>query len=105
MRSICAGRVKYMSASTRLDAGAPARHTLARQQVEAYERDGFLFPLPVFTADEAAGWAMEIARLPTPELQHHPVPWVQKSYLLLPVLDQLIRDERLTGLVASILGE
>jgi non-heme Fe2+,alpha-ketoglutarate-dependent halogenase len=94
-----------MSALTPLDADAPARPTLARQQVEAYERDGFLFPLPVFTADEAAGWATEIARLPTPELQRHPVPWVQKSYLFLPVLDRLMRDERLTGRVASILGD
>src|SRR6266446_6811136 len=94
-----------MSLTTPLDAGAPARHALARAQVEAYERDGFLFPLPVFTADEAAGWATEIARLPTPALQHHPVPWVQKSYLFLPVLDRLMRDERLTGRVASILGD
>jgi non-heme Fe2+,alpha-ketoglutarate-dependent halogenase len=93
-----------MSASMPLVAGVPARHALVRQQVEAYERDGFLFPLPVFTAEEAAGWATEIAHLPTAELQRHPVPWVQKSYLFLPVLDRLMRDERLTGPVASILG-
>jgi len=35
----------------------------------------------------------------------HPVPWTQKAYLLLPSLDALIRDARLTGPVASILGE
>jgi non-haem Fe2+, alpha-ketoglutarate-dependent halogenase len=94
-----------MSASMPLDTGAPARHALAAAQVEAYERDGFLFPLPVFTAEEAAARAAEIAGLPTPELQRHPVPWVQKSYLFLPTLDRLMRDERLTGRVASILGD
>src|SRR5258708_871025 len=94
-----------MSLSMPPDAGEPTRHRLARKQLEPYERDGFLFPLPVFTPTEAAGWAAEIARLPTPELQRHPVPWAQKSYLFLPVLDRLMRDERLTGQVASILGD
>jgi non-heme Fe2+,alpha-ketoglutarate-dependent halogenase len=94
-----------MSASMPLDAVAPASHALTRAQVESYDRDGFLFPLPVFTATEAAGWAAEIAHLPTPELQRHTVPWVQKSYLFLPALDRLLRDDRLTGLVAGILGE
>lgn len=93
-----------MSAATPLDAGAPVRHALARREVEAYERDGFLFPVRVFTTDEANGWATEIVKLPTPELQRHPVPWVQKSYLFLPILDRLMRDERLTDRVASILG-
>jgi non-haem Fe2+, alpha-ketoglutarate-dependent halogenase len=94
-----------MSASMLLDAGKEVHHLLTPQQVEAYERDGFLFPLPVFTDQEAADWAVEIARLPTSELQQHPVPWRQKSYLFLPMLDRLMRDERLTGPVASILGE
>lgn len=94
-----------MSASMPPKAAAPASHALSRTEVDSYDRDGFLFPLPVFTAAEAAGWAAEIARLPTPELQNHAVPWVQKSYLFLPALDRLLRDERLTGRVASILGE
>src|SRR6266702_4345752 len=94
-----------MSASMPLDAATPARHALTREQVEAYDRDGFLFPLPVFTAAEASGWAAEIAKLPTAELVRHPAPWVQKSYLFLPSLDQLMRDERLTGRVTSILGD
>jgi non-heme Fe2+,alpha-ketoglutarate-dependent halogenase len=78
---------------------------LPAERVAAYERDGFLFPLPLFRAEEAAAWAAEVSRLPTPELQGHPAPWVQKSYLLLPSLDALVRDPRLTGAVASILGE
>ncbi len=94
-----------MSASMPLDAATPARHALTREQVEAFDRDGFLFPLPVFTTAEASGWAAEIAKLPTAELVRHPAPWVQKSYLFLPSLDQLMRDERLAGRVTSILGD
>ena len=78
---------------------------LSADRVAAYERDGFLFPLPIFTAEEAAGWAAEVARLPGAALAGHPAPWVQKSYLLLPSLDALLRDPRLTAPVASILGD
>ena len=67
-----------MSASMPLDAAAPAGHALTDAQVDSYDRDGFLFPLPVFTATEAAGWAAEIARLPTPELQRRCL--FQKDY-------------------------
>jgi len=77
---------------------------LSAEQVAAYERDGFLFPLRLFTEAEATAWAEEVSRLPTPALERHPAPWVQKSYLLLPSLDALVRDPRLTGAVASILG-
>jgi ectoine hydroxylase-related dioxygenase (phytanoyl-CoA dioxygenase family) len=78
---------------------------LPSTSVEAYRRDGFLFPLDVFTPREAAGWTAEIAMLPTPALEAHPAPWLQKAYLLLPALDALMRDARLTGPVAAILGE
>src|SRR5882757_6657643 len=94
-----------MSVSMPLDAATGTGHALTGEQVDSYDRDGFLFPLPIFTAAEASGWAVEIAKLPTPELQRHNVPWVQKSYLFLPALDRLMRDERLTGRVASILGD
>src|SRR5438552_1590402 len=79
--------------------------SLAPEQVAAYRRDGFLFPLRIFSAAEASNRAAEVSRLPTPELQRHPAPWRQKCYLLLPSLDALIRDPRLTTAVASILGD
>jgi hypothetical protein len=83
----------------------PKPAALAPDRVAAYHRDGFLFPLPVFSAAEAAGWAAEVARLPGPGLEGHQAPWVQKSYLLLPALDALLRDPRLTDRVAAILGD
>jgi non-haem Fe2+, alpha-ketoglutarate-dependent halogenase len=78
---------------------------LPQAAVDSYGRDGFYFPIDVFSAAEAASWAREIAALPTPALAAHRAPWVQKAYLLLPSLDALMRDPRLTGPVASILGD
>lgn len=77
---------------------------LRPDEIGAYRRDGFLFPVDAFTPAEAAGWAAEIAALPTPALAAHAAPWVQKAYLLLPALDALLRDPRLTDAVAAILG-
>ena len=80
-------------------------HGLPSASAETYRRDGFLFPIDAFTAQEAARWEAEITALPSPELRAHPAPWLQKAYLLLPSLDALMRDPRLTGPVAAILGE
>ena len=78
---------------------------LTRDAVARYHRDGFLFPLDVFTPDEAAGWATEAGDLSVDGLPDHGAPWKQKSYLLLPSLDALVRDRRLTDAVAAVLGE
>lgn len=74
-------------------------------QVAAYRRDGFLFPLPVLSAAQAARLADEVLAFVDRGPGRHPVPWTQKAYLLLPSLDALVRDARLTDAVASILGE
>lgn len=77
---------------------------LSDAQIEQFQRDGFLFPVPVFTEPEAAAWADEILHLAAVGVVGHPVPWNQKSYLLLPSLDRLLRDRRLTDRVAAVLG-
>lgn len=82
----------------------PAAPALHDDQVARFERDGFLFPLPVFGEQEAASWAGELLDLAANGVPDHPVPWNQKSYLLLPTLDRLLRDRRLTDRVAAILG-
>lgn len=78
---------------------------LSPAQVELFDRDGFLFPLSVFTEQEAATWAEEVLALHADGIDGHPAPWNQKTYLLLPALDQLVRDRRLTDPVASVLGD
>jgi non-haem Fe2+, alpha-ketoglutarate-dependent halogenase len=78
---------------------------LSRSQVDAFRHDGFLFPMSVFTDSEAAAWADEVLELTATGVPDHPVPWNQKTYLLLPSLDALMRDRRLTDRVAAILGD
>jgi non-heme Fe2+,alpha-ketoglutarate-dependent halogenase len=73
--------------------------------VARYRQDGFLFPIEVLSSTEAAELATEIQSVDEAEIARHPAPWVQKSYLLLPSLDKLLHDRRLTDPVAAILGE
>jgi non-heme Fe2+,alpha-ketoglutarate-dependent halogenase len=77
---------------------------LSDDAIAQYRRDGFLFPLPVFTTEEAARAAETVAGIAAAGVPGHPVPWNQKAYLLLPALDAMIRDDRLTDLVARVLG-
>lgn len=83
----------------------PPASPLSPDQVARFGRDGFLFPLDAFTPDEVAPIAAEVLDLAANGVPDHPVPWSQKTYLLLPSLDELLRDPRLTGLLAPILGE
>lgn len=78
---------------------------LSDKQVADFRRDGFLFPMSAISAREAATLADEILALANAGVPDHPVPWPQKTYLLLPSLDTLVRDQRLTDLVAAILGD
>lgn len=78
---------------------------LTDTQVERFRTDGFLFPLSVFDEAEATTWAREVLALAAAGVPDHPVPWNQKTYLLLPSLDRLVRDRRLTDRVAAVLGE
>jgi non-heme Fe2+,alpha-ketoglutarate-dependent halogenase len=90
----------------------PWRHTLhqtttalSAEEVAGFRRDGFLFPMTVFSGQEVAAWADEILGLAANDVPDHPVPWRQKTYLLLPSMDALLRDRRLTDRVAAVLGE
>lgn len=78
---------------------------LTHDDVARYHRDGFLFPIDVLPEHEAAVLADEAWDLSVDGLPDHGAPWKQKSYLLLPSLDDLVRDRRLTDAVAAVLGE
>lgn len=79
-------------------------NTLTDTDVAAFHRDGYLFPLDVYDAEETTPWAAEVLDLAANGLEAHPAPWHQKAHLLLPALDALVTDPRLTAPVASILG-
>ena len=83
----------------------PRTQTLSGDPPTQFRRDGFVFPFSVFTEREAAAWADEVLALATAGVPDHGVPWNQKTYLLLPSLDALVRDRRLTDQVAAVLGE
>ena len=83
--------------------------TLAADQVAAYGRDGFLFPLDVMSADDAARLRAQIealerdhpdASLPRPLNQYVRV----NAQLVIPFLADLARSPAVTGPVADILG-
>ncbi len=73
--------------------------------VGRFDRDGYLFPLDAFRPDEVAPVAAQVMDFAANGVPGLTVPWHQKTYLLLPALDDLLRDPRLTGLVAPILGD
>jgi len=78
---------------------------LGVEQAKLYERDGYLFPISVFTSGEATAVGEEVLGVAAAGLSAHPAPWTQKAYLLMPSLDALIRDSRLTDAVAGIVGD
>jgi ectoine hydroxylase-related dioxygenase (phytanoyl-CoA dioxygenase family) len=80
-------------------------HRLSPEQTTRYRRDGYLFPLQVLPPAEAAALAAEVGDLAERGVEGHRYPWHQKTYLLLPSLDALLRDERLTDAAADVLGE
>lgn len=80
-------------------------HTaLTDNQVAAFRRDGHLFPLAVYDATATAPWTEDVLALAAAGIDGHPAPWHQKTHLLLPSLDAVVTDPRLTDLVAGILG-
>lgn len=85
-------------------AARPAPRTLDAAQVAAYERDGFLFPLPVLGMDEAAGLR---ARLEAWEATHGPVMrggLRTKPHLVFPWVQDLIRHPAIVDAVEDLLG-
>lgn len=77
---------------------------LTAEQVAAYHRDGYHFPLRVFEPAETADY---LARLEAIEASHGgrlPPKVNQKPHLLYPWLNQLIRDPRILDAVEDVLG-
>jgi hypothetical protein len=87
---------------------ARSRHELGKvlsdAQVEAYRRDGILFPVDVMPRGEAAAL---LGSLEAAEAAHGgrlPMRLNQKPHLLYPWMDTLIRDPRILDAVEDVLG-
>lgn len=77
----------------------PAR--LSVEQVESYERDGFLAPVRVASPDEAAAWRRE---LEDAECKHGRLHYVSKAHLLLDFAYRLATHSSVLDTVSSIIG-
>lgn len=79
---------------------------LSHDQTEHYKRDGFLFPLDIFTPEEAAAFRRELeaveARIGADRQLLKDVRISANQ--VLPFVDRITRDPRVTDPVASVLG-
>ena len=77
---------------------------LSEAQVAHYRRDGFYFPVPVFSPEEVTALRQQLETFEAG--QGHVLQGVQrlKTNLLLPWVDHLIRDPRILDPVADLIG-
>ncbi len=83
--------------------------TLTQEQADQYWQDGFLFPLSVFSKDEAAGYRAELeqiervwlaADLPLPLNTYKRI----NAHLVVPLAAQIAQDPRVLDVVEGVLG-
>lgn len=77
---------------------------LTAAQTDAYARDGYLFPLPVLSAEEVAQARADLARTETLLGGRLEGRNNQKPNLLFPWVDRLIRHPRVLDAVERIIG-
>ena len=82
---------------------------LSERQIVAFERDGYLFPVPALDAPALAAltnWFAEFERAHAdlPAAQRRGALLRFKPHLLHPALDRVVRDERILDTVEDLLG-
>lgn len=92
-----------------LDSHATADQRLTQDQIDAYWRDGFLFPLHALSADAAASYRAEIeaiesdwldAGLPLPLNTYKRI----NAHLVMPMVDRIARTKAILDAVEGVLG-
>ena len=84
--------------------------SLAGPQIDAYKRDGFLFPLDAMTADEAHAWRHRLERTETDYAAgHHEKPLAHYlsgggSHVVCPLASDLCRHPVVADAAESLLG-
>jgi non-heme Fe2+,alpha-ketoglutarate-dependent halogenase len=79
---------------------------LTEAEVNAYRRDGFCSPLDVYTEIEARNLRAELERVES-EIKDDPErvrAFQKRPTWLVPFIDEIVRNPKITGRVASILG-
>lgn len=77
-----------------------AKH-LSDAQIARFHEDGFVFPVDVMTAAEAAAYR---ARMEALETHHGPLKYAMKPYLTVTVADEIAHNETLLDAVEDIIG-
>lgn len=81
---------------------------LSAAQVQQYNRDGFLSPLPGLSSEEAQRYLGYIADIEAftgaPITQKDQGMWRSEPYIYLTAFDQLIRDPRILDVIEDLLG-
>jgi hypothetical protein len=69
-----------------------------------YRAQGYFLPVRAAPEEEALALADWLGALPRDRLDALGMPWVQKSYLLFPALDRLMRSHDILDAVATLYG-
>ena len=73
-------------------------------EVEAYERDGYLFPIKIFEEEEMAAYYARIESFTEAHPDEGAQPFRNKCHLLFPWLHDLIQHPKILDRVESVLG-
>jgi non-haem Fe2+, alpha-ketoglutarate-dependent halogenase len=79
-------------------------HHLSAAQAAAYQRDGFLSPLPAFSADEAAGFLAGLEAMEAADGGKLSFASNQKPHIIHPWLAELVRRPEILDAVESVIG-
>ena len=80
----------------------PQRLTEAQQA--AYQRDGFVAPIDIFTADEVAQIHAELDAAETAHGEQLQAAGRNNAHYVLPVLDRIAHDQRILDAVEDVIG-
>lgn len=78
--------------------------TLSAQQIECYRRDGFVCPVPVMSAAEAAGLRRQLEAVEARQGGKLEAAQRSRAFLLFKWLDDLIRDPRVLDPIEQLIG-
>lgn len=80
---------------------------LTQPKVQSYRHDGFLFPIPALTADEAAQCLADLERAEAhlgSSLPKADMKWRGAAYTYLPWVNELVRHPRILDIVEDVIG-
>ena len=78
---------------------------LSKNEINAYQESGLIFPKRILSIDEASGYLAELESYESDTGGPVSGKWRYKSHLVFPWINRLMRDPRMLALAQSVLGE